>query len=410
MAGVEFAKFGGSAFGEMGIHFDNELRADERATHSNKTINRELTCNNYYIGATTYREIVERTTNLISETDAINPPKRVRKDRKVSFSLEVPCPPEIEGTDQEDVFYKKAFEMYKEYLPGITGAVVHKDEKHEYYDSKKDEYCVSRNHMHILGACLTKDGRINCRDLINTEMCQKVQDDIQTLCLQEWGISYQTGEGRSGSKKTVEQLKAESEVSLQGKLAREKIETVREKSEEEQKLNASIEQKTEELSEKTTAIQANEKVIVDQIEQINEQKEEISENEKTIEMQVGTMNTNKKKITEQVNKIEVLETEYERTKLNIEYLCENLMARFYNCYKAICKMLAHFLEADKREQINEVADKTDDIIRTGRKSIEGIKRSIDKKEEPKQEHINTLKKVDEDLEEILDEYDDDYER
>ena len=49
MAGVEFAKFGGSAFGEMGIHFDNELRADERATHSNKTINRELTCNNYYI-------------------------------------------------------------------------------------------------------------------------------------------------------------------------------------------------------------------------------------------------------------------------------------------------------------------------------------------------------------------------
>lgn len=408
MAGVEFAKYSSGNLGELDIHFDLDKR--KKCDHSNRDIDRTKVKHDYYIGVRDWEEAKDKIEETVRKADEENPPKRVRADRKHWFCLEVPCLPEIEGTGEEDVFYKMVFEMYKKYLPGLVGGEVHKDEKHTYFDPQKKEYVESLNHLHLFGACLTDDGRINAKSLISPEMCKRVNDDIQQLCLERYGVSYQTGEGRRGSKKTVEQLKAESEVSLQGQLAKEKIEIVRAKSEEEQKLNASIEQKTEELTEKTTAIRVNEKVIVDQIEQINEQKEEISENEKTIEMQVGTMNTNKKKITEQVEKIEALETEYEKKKSNIEFLCENLMTRFYNCYKAICRLMACLFDEDKCEQADEVAEKTDEIIRTGRKSIEGIKRSIDKKEEPRQEHIETLKKADEDLEEILEEYDDDYER
>jgi hypothetical protein len=246
MAGVEFAKYGGSALGELSVHFDNEIRADEKTVHSNVTINKELTYKNYYIGADSYQEIVEKIDNIIEEADAKNPPKRVRKDRKVWFSLEVPCPPELEGTDQEDIFYKKVFEMYKEYLPGLVGGVVNKDEKHEYLDSKKG-WVISRNHAHFLGASLTKDGRINTHDLITKEMCQKVNDDIQELCLKEWGISYQTGEGRQGAKKTVEQLKSESAVRLQEKLAKEGLDVVYTMRQEKDTLQGELKEKTADL-------------------------------------------------------------------------------------------------------------------------------------------------------------------
>ena len=255
MAGVEFRKYGSSSLGEMRCHFDNDVRADENTIHSNKTINKEETYKNYYIGASDYQEIVDKIDTIIEEADANNPPKRLRKDRKVSFSLEVPCPPELEGTDQEDIFYQKAFEMYKDYIPGLVGGVVNKDEKYRYLDSRKGEWVTTRNHIHLLGACLTEDGRINAHDLLTKEMCQKVNDDIQALCLSEWGISYQTGEGRQGTKKTVEQLKSESAVRLQEKLAKEGLDVVVNMRQEKETLQEEINNKSEEA--RLTGIEAD---------------------------------------------------------------------------------------------------------------------------------------------------------
>ena len=58
-------------------------------------------------------------------------------------------------------------------LPELVGGCVHKDEKHEYYDPNKKEYVVSGNHMHLIGACITQDGRCHTSDTINPEMCKK---------------------------------------------------------------------------------------------------------------------------------------------------------------------------------------------------------------------------------------------
>lgn len=365
MAGVEFAKYGGGAFGEMSCHFDNELRADERITHSNQTINQELTHNNYYLGATSYREIVERTEALISETDAKNPPKRVRKDRKVSFSLEVPCPPELEGTDQEDIFYEKAFEMYKKYLPGLTGAVIHKDEKHEYYDSKKESFCISRNHMHALGACLTEDGRINCHDLIDTEMCQRVNDDIQELCLKEWGISYQTGEGRQGEKKTVEQLKSESEVALQEKLAKENLEVV---------VSMRAEKETLQKEKKTLQGEIEDLALIKEMDtrEVVALDKEVTEKQANVSLLQAQIGDLQGQVEETTNNLENLQNELKKKASLVEKLddaLKNLFTRFNNAFVRMQKIFDHWLENDQKIYTELVA-KADKPIKKANTSMD----------------------------------------
>ena len=267
MAGVEFGKYGASALGEMGVHYDTQLRMDDTINHSNKDIDRTRTHLNYSIGVASWNELVEKCEKAATDADALNPPKRVRKDRKYYFSLEVYCPPELVDTPQEDEFFQKVYEMYKEYLP-IQGGFVHKDERHEYYDSKKDEMVMSRDHMDLFGACITSDGRLNCHDLINKEMCQKVNDDIQAMCLKEFQVSYQTGEGRTGSYKSVEELKQESQVRLEEKLAKEEV---------------TIKKNT--IKEMDDIIKMNENIISSQDAQIEEQATTISQNNDVLETQ-----------------------------------------------------------------------------------------------------------------------------
>lgn len=400
MAGVEFEKYLNGAFGEMSCHFDNTLRADERVHHSNQTINSELTPLNYYVGASSYQEICRNTENIISEADEKKPPKRVRADRKVSFSLEIPCPPELEGTDQEDIFYQKVYEMYKSYLPGTTGAVVHKDEKHEYYDSKKEEMCVSLNHMHLMGACLTEDGRINCHDLIDTKMCQKVNDDIQKLCLQEWGISYQTGEGRRGAKRTVEQCKAESEVALQAKLAKENLTVVSEMRQEKKTL-------------------ANEIEDLEIIKGINER--QIYD----LDKQVEEKNILVKKLTEKVEnksaELANLENEASRKTRLVDKLNDalaNLFTRFNKAYIQMQKIFDHWSKNDLKIY-TEIVEKTDPSIEKGKKAIDvmmmhnqniifGKSRVTPQMENEVDIAKEDLKNATETLENLEDEYD--YER
>lgn len=397
MAGVEFKKYLSSSFGEMSCHFDNELRADERIKHSNQTINSELTHLNYYIGASSYHEICRNTENIISEADEKNPPERVRKDRKVAFSLEVPCPPELEGTDQEDFFYQKVYEMYKKYLPGTTGAVVHKDEKHEYYDSKKNTMCVSLNHMHLMGACLTEDGRINCHDLINTKMCQKVNDDIQKFCLQEWGISYQTGEGRHGAKRTVEQCKAESEVALQKKLARENLTVVSEMRQEKKTLT-------------------NEIADLNIIKEINEK--QISDLDKQVEEKITLVKDLTEKVESKTVELANLENEASRKTRLVDKLNDalaNLFTRFNRAYIQMQKIFDHWNNNDLRIY-KELVEKTTPSIEKGKKAIDvmmahnnniifGNAKATRQIENEVDEARDDLKNATETLEDLEDEYD-----
>lgn len=304
MAGVEFKKYAMSQAGELEVHYDSEIRANERVHHSNRNINPALTHLNYYIGASNYQDIVQRMERAVERADAEHPPQRVKKDRKHWYILNVPCPPELEGTKEEDIFYKKVYEMYREYLP-IAGAAIHKDEGHEYYDYRKDKDVVSRNHMDIMGACITPDGRCNCKALISPQMCKKVNDDVQKMCLEEWGISYQTGEGRKGKYKSVEQLKQESQVALETKLAKEGLEVVQELRQEKKDLQKDVSE-LKEIEAATTS-------------HISMQDKQIERNQKTIDLQNAEIAAKK----EEAGKIEKA---LERLQSAIKHLLEQLAA------------------------------------------------------------------------------------
>lgn len=347
MAGVDFKKYGSSSFGEMSVHFDNEIRGNANVEHSNSTINKDLTHLNYYIGVKSYSELVDKCDELITKTDAINPP-RPRKDRRVAFSLYVSCPPELEGTDQEDIFYQKVFSMYKTYLPGLIGAVVHKDEKHEYYDSKKGKFCISRNHMHVLGACLTNDGRINCKSLLTRAMCKKVNDDIQEFCLNEWGISYQTGEGRKGAKKTVEQLKAESEVALQAKLAKEGLTLISEKKKELKAVETSI-------VDLTILEQTKQESLQSLQEQLNEVNDELT----VKQAEVTALNT----------KVNQLHSIYQK----IKKAFDTLFNKFSQTVSKIDTFLATYRHQNPKKY-EEVLTKAEPSIQKGKTAIETLEK------------------------------------
>lgn len=416
MAGVEFAKLGSGSLGEMGVHFDNEIRGDARVHHSNETINQELTHLNSYIGVENYQELVERVQNIIEETDAKNPPKRVRKDRKVSFSLEIPCPPQLEGTDQEDIFYQKTFEMYKELLPGTVGMVIHKDEKHEYYDSKKDAMVVSRNHAHLLGACLTNDERINCKDLINQEMCQKANDMIQDLCLKEWGISYQTGEGRVGKRKSVEELKQESQVSLQDKLAKENLQVVCEAREEVEELEDKKKTLTNEIEDLKLIKEVDER-------QVKEKDKELEQIEVKISRNQAYLGTLQEKVEETITELDKVQNKLKTRQSLVEKFddaLKNLFTRFNKAYTQMQKIFDHWIKADLKKY-KELVNKADKPIQKGNKAMETLMKSSNQivfgsKGTISQEDIRQvddatkdLKESTEELEEIEEEYGD-YER
>lgn len=346
MAGVEFKKLGSSALAEMAGHFDNKIRADARVNHSNKTINIELTHLNYCLGENSYQDICKKLEKIVTDTDEKNPPLRVRQDRKVYFSLEVPCPPELEGTDQEDIFYEKTFEMYKKMIPGLVGGVIHKDEKHEYYDCKKKEFCVSRNHAHYFGACLTKDERINAHDCINKILCQEVNNSIQKLCLEEWGFSFQTGEQRCGEKKTVEELKQESQIALQTKLAKENIEIIPKMKEEKAIL-------TDELETLKIYKEQNEQAIV---------KLEKKVYEKQVEITILNKKANKLN-AEVVEKNSLIE--------KLDNALANIFMRFNKAYNQVTKIFDHWKEIDENIY-SEIFEKARPCVERGKESMDKL--------------------------------------
>lgn len=392
MAGVEFAKFSLSNLSEMDIHFD--LNKRKVCDHSNISIDKNLVEKDYFINASNWEEVKERINSTVEEADKKNPPKRVRKDRKHLFTLCVTCPPELEGTSQEDLFYKKAFEVLSQEVP-IEAGEVHKDEKHQYYDTKKKSMEVSRNHCHFFGACLTNDGRINAHDLINQERCQRVNDVIQQMCLDEFGISYQTGLGRSGEKKTVEQLKAESETSYQAGLVKEKIQ-------QQEQLSMEISQKISEIAEMNSIVQMNTSIIKKQDEKIITQKEAIQENEKVIEEQFSSIKTNKKKIREQEEKVTDLGNEIQTRQNTLESLCNSLFTRFKEAYEAVSKLLENFFQ-NETERYADVMTEMIEPMRTGSQAINVLERAVREKTEPEKKYIKQLETSTIKLEKLVEE-------
>lgn len=235
MASINWQKQTRQKAGAMKRHLGRRER--EEVNHSNPDIDKSKSHLNYYIGCNDYDEAYQRMCDRVKAVDKKYPPKRIKKDRIVCASLEIPCPLVITEQGRSREFFEAAYREIEKFFgaENVGGACVHLDEVHNYIDAKDGQEKTSLEHETILVAAYAewkeKDKAtgneierkgINGKHFetkarlkaLNKAMCEMVRETF--------GVEYNTGEG--ARKKTAEILKAETELAT-AKIAKEKAET-----------------------------------------------------------------------------------------------------------------------------------------------------------------------------------------
>lgn len=195
--------------------------------HSNPDIDKSKTDQNYCIGCNDYDDAVDAMVKRVEEVDKLYPqqtkkkngkPAGERKDRKIAISIEAKCPQEIFDRGQSTEFFEKTHQLLSNFFgqENNLGSCIHLDEMHPYIDEDGKEK-MSLAHMTTLIAAYAEwkqDGKsrkgISASKLMNPSNLSKLNKAMCDMVRKEFGVEYNTGE--KAKHKTVEQLKAESEI------------------------------------------------------------------------------------------------------------------------------------------------------------------------------------------------------
>lgn len=207
MASVDIQKHCSGSIGNIvGVHIYREK--DDGHTHSNESINSKLTEQNFSMMGLTKDEVIKKVNDLKKKYDEKIPPKRVKKDRKTYYTLNVPCPASIPKDKRDDFFVRAYEELNKVFGGQFIDGVVHKDEVHSYIDPKTKEERQSLEHMHIIGVPFDDEKGLNMKAVITREKLTEMNKAMVDLCKDEFSLEWNIGTGKS--KLEVEELKANS--------------------------------------------------------------------------------------------------------------------------------------------------------------------------------------------------------
>lgn len=229
MASVDWKKNKGGTNEGM-ARMSHATRHDGRdVEYNNKEINKELSHLNYTLGdnvveARTAKEEVERLKKRVSELDKIIPPQRVRKDRVTTVSFSIPAPEGLREEDEKQFFAIAYSEITKMCggIENVSRAYIHKDEIHEYYDSRNKQFVTSRPHMHLQGIAWTDEKGVNGKYFSRREQMTAINNKIDERCKIELGISFLKGDLSQHDRnwRAVEDLKIKSAKALKEEISR----------------------------------------------------------------------------------------------------------------------------------------------------------------------------------------------
>lgn len=210
MASVNWMKVSTQKAGAMYTHMDNKARASHN--HSNQEIDRTKTKLNYSIGSASWGDAMKRLKERTAEVDAVKPPLRVKKDRVTGCVLEFACPQAIMDMGRSDEFFARMHSLFQQEFgeKNVHGTFVHKDEIHEYTDSVTHEKRSSLEHAHTLVSVYTEEKGINGKAFESRERLKKLNKAVNEMCVQIFGIEYNTHETPRHQK--VEDMKLESRL------------------------------------------------------------------------------------------------------------------------------------------------------------------------------------------------------
>ena len=286
MASVDWCKATTQKAGGMIKHCGKKERIE--VNHSNEDIDKNKSHLNIYIGADDYEPMLDKVKARIAEVDKENPPERDLGDKRVTcILLETPVPQAIADKGKAKEFLQDAHKLFEDFFgaENVGGTCGHFDEVHKYID-KNGKETESLIHGHTVVAAYAEwtedvkksvkqeNGRykqvktgetrerkgINGKNSVTKERLTKLNKAIDKMCMEKYGISYNTGMG--ADKKQTEVLKHESLVrsneQLQGQIEEHQadIEEYKEHIEDLQgqmgRLSQTVEDLTEQVEQLTT--------------------------------------------------------------------------------------------------------------------------------------------------------------
>lgn len=192
MASVNYLKIKCSADAKAMLrHCENEERLQHE--HSNKDIDKSKTYLNKQLRS--YDDSCSFYDNRIKGLDN-NGNKNKRKDRVTMFGLDIPVPEHLNRNEYSEWFDEVnsiVAEMYGgDDAANIVGMYQHYDEEHTYIDAETKQKRVSRVHEHIY-IIPEHDGRLNGKWFSSKANMLKVNNAIDKMTMQEYGISFMDG-------------------------------------------------------------------------------------------------------------------------------------------------------------------------------------------------------------------------
>jgi DNA repair exonuclease SbcCD ATPase subunit len=279
MASVDWCKATTQKAGGMIRHCGEKERIE--VNHSNKDIDKSKSHLNIYIGADDYEPMLDKVEARIDEVDKENPPERDLGDKRVTcILLYTPVPQAIADKGKAKEFLQDAHKLFEDFFgaENVGGTCGHFDEVHKYID-KNGKETDSLIHGHTIVAAYAEwtedvkksvkqeNGRykqvktgetrerkgINGKNSVTKERMTKLNKAIDKMCMEKYGISYNTGMG--AEKKQTEVLKHESLVrsneQLQGQIEKHK-EHIEDLQGQMGRLSQTVEDLTEQVEQLTT--------------------------------------------------------------------------------------------------------------------------------------------------------------
>lgn len=216
MASLDMKKYTTAGACGLKIHLDDKERMTH--THSNTDIDVNKTNENYWIGCENYQDMINSWSARQINADREHPPGRIRKDRITAVMVECKCPWEIANQGKEYNFFNDfyGFMIKKLGAENVHGLTVHVDEVHDYEEHGQIKTSMIHAHMMITPYAYWQDSKgiahegINGKHFLTREMLRELQKEFNELCLEKYGIEYQThGEPKHRS---VEDLKREGQA------------------------------------------------------------------------------------------------------------------------------------------------------------------------------------------------------
>lgn len=155
----------------------------------------------------THKQLKER----VRQIDAVEPPKRIRKDRVTVVTLTIAAPEGV-AVEDEERFFQLAYEEIAKFCGGtenVSKGFVHRDEIHDYIDTDGSRQ-TSRAHMHMAVIPYVRGIGVNGKAFETRARMRELNAAIDERCREELHVPFLTGKkGRTG--RTVEELQAMSE-------------------------------------------------------------------------------------------------------------------------------------------------------------------------------------------------------